>query len=167
VYATEQERLTGGGLKLVDHFARELGLQPGDVTGNWDMSHLMQLAYGDLIKATDKPYFKNLIKDLFDIMSDFNSGKASLLFQECAEKLHYSTLTNKKNQTTRFVRALLRGNQAFLRNIPCLYAMYGRTAQECALLNDNTGAKAALKSQEKLSDGNFIASIVGITQILE
>ena len=59
VYQTEQERLTGGGLKLVDHIAEALGLEPGDVTGNWDLSHLMQLAYGDLIKSKDEPFFKN------------------------------------------------------------------------------------------------------------
>ena len=167
VYATDEERLSGGGLQLVNHFAKLLGLHPGDVTGNWDLSHLMQLAYNDLIKANSQPFFKKLIDDVFDLMSDFNSGKASLIFKECAETLHYSVLTNKSNQTTRFVRALLRGIQALLRNIPCLYNLWGDIVKECALENDNTGAKEAMKMTGRLSDGKFIASVVGVVQILE
>ena len=167
VYTTDEERLTGGGLKLVNHFASLLGLQPGDVTGSWDISHLMQLAYGDLINRKGQPFFKNLINNIFDLMSDFNAGKASLVFKESAEELQYCVLTNKSNQRTRFVRALLRGIQSLLRNIPCLYNIWGNAVKECLLENDNTGAKEALKMQERLSDGKFIASVIGIVQILE
>ena len=172
VYATEEERLFGGGLKLVHHFATSLGLEAGDVTGNWDMSHLMQLAYGDLLKvksATYSPYLAGMIKDIFDLMSDFNSGKAALQFHTYAEQLNYSVLTNKRNQTTRFVRALLRGLQTLLRNIPCLYGINGKVALEAAAQEKpyNTTAKAALNRQKKIADGKFIACVVGIAQILE
>ena len=82
-------------------------------------------------------------------------------------ELHYAILSNKKNQTTRFVRALLRGIQSLLRNLPCIYAIHGQIAKESAEEFDNTTAKIALKQQEKISDGTFIASIVGLVQILE
>ena len=167
VYATEEERLTGGGLKLIDHFARRLGLQAGDISGNWDMAHLLQLAYGDIIKSKTDTYLPRIVNDIFSLMSDFNAGKASLLFHEYAKELHYSVLTNKSNQTTRFVRSLLRGLQSLLRNLPCLYAIHGKDAQEAALENDNTTAKIALNTQAKISDGKFIAGIIGIVQILE
>ena len=125
-----------------------MGLQPGDVTGNWDMSHLMQLAYGDLLKksksgkksATYNTFFANLVQEIFDLMSDFNSGKAALRFHEFAENLYYSVLSNKSNQTTRFVRSLLRGVQSLLRNLACLYGIYGEVAVEKADEKDNTAA---------------------------
>ena len=168
VYATNEERYKGGGsLKLTEHFAVGIGLNSGDITGNWDMAHMMQLAYGDVIKCQDDKFLPDLISDLFSIMGDFNSGKASREFHEFAEELHYSVLTNKSNQTTRFVRALLRGIQSFLRNIPCLYNINGKAAEEYNLEGDNTNAKIALKTQEKIADGKFIASIIGVAQILE
>ena len=167
VYATEEERLTGSGLKLIDYFAVELGLKEGDITGNWDMAHMLQLAYGDVIKSKKDLFLDNLINKIFRLMSDFNSGKASLIFQEYARELHYCVLTNKSNQTTRFVRALLRGIQSLLRNLACLYNVHGKISEDAVLSNDNTTAKESLNMQSQISDGKFIASVVGIAQILE
>ena len=44
VYERPSERVRGGGgLALVDHLTEFLG------SGNWDMGHKMQLAFGDVI----------------------------------------------------------------------------------------------------------------------
>ena len=51
-------------------------------------------------------------------MQSMNVGKSSSLFYEKADELENCVLSNKTFQTTRFVRALLRGITAALRNLP-------------------------------------------------
>ena len=50
VYCTHEERTTNNGLALTDYFAELLGLEKGDVTGNHDMSHNLQLVFSDVFK---------------------------------------------------------------------------------------------------------------------
>ena len=56
-------------------------------------------------------------------MQSMNVGKSSTHFFEKAAELKNTVLTNKKLQTTRFVRALLRGITAALRNLPTMIAV--------------------------------------------
>ena len=51
----------------------------------------------------------------FSTMQDQNRGKAATKFQELASELNNIVLANKKYQSTRFVRSLLRGLTAALR----------------------------------------------------
>ena len=66
-------------MSLIDHFAEYLGLSPGDITGNHDLAHNMQLAYSDVFRKPGNVMGK-LIKKAFTIMSDFNTGKGSTVF---------------------------------------------------------------------------------------
>ena len=44
VYATTEERVTGGGsLNLVKFVAEDLGLEEGDLRGTWDVSYQLQI----------------------------------------------------------------------------------------------------------------------------
>ena len=105
VYATSFERMGGrGGLKLIDHFTEFLGLSPGDITGNHDLAHNMQLAYADIF-GKDK-----LIKKTFSTMSDFKTGKGGTVFLQAAMEMNNVVQTNKSNQETRFVMSTLRGS---------------------------------------------------------
>ena len=47
-----------------------------------------------------------------------------------AKELGYLVLTNKEHQTTRFVRALLRGLTAALRNLPTLEVVLNEEIRE-------------------------------------
>ena len=45
VYATKEQRTSGGGsLNLVNSVCRELGIE-GSMTGSWDMAHLMEVSF--------------------------------------------------------------------------------------------------------------------------
>jgi hypothetical protein len=57
---------------------------------------------------------------MFTTMGDYRLGQASTIFENSAKDLGHMVLTNKKDQTTRFVRSLARGEQAFLRNLPTI-----------------------------------------------
>ena len=49
VYATTEERVAGGGsLNLVKFVAEDLGLEEGDLTGTWDVSHQLQIIWNRL-----------------------------------------------------------------------------------------------------------------------
>ena len=79
-------------------------------------------------------------------MQTMNCGKSATLFLEKAEELENNVLTNKKLQTTRFVRSLLRGLTSALRNLPALSAVIGDQYQEAILKNDATLAKQLKKN---------------------
>ena len=71
VYCTREERTTNNGLALTDHFAELLGLERGDITGNHDMSHNLQLVYSDVFKhdRTGDKKIKKIIKEIFEVMA--------------------------------------------------------------------------------------------------
>ena len=74
-------------------------------------------------------------------MKTMHCGKASTHFLEKAKELENIVLTNKTYQTTRFVRSLLRGITAGLRNLPTLIAIIGEDYNEAILSSNNTEAK--------------------------
>ena len=86
-------------------------------------------------------------------MKTMHCGKASTHFLEKAKELENIVLTNKTYQTTRFVRSLLRGITAGLRNLPTLVAIIGEDYNEAILSSNNTEAKN-LKNTLLFSDTN-------------
>lgn len=166
VYATKEERVSGGGsLSLVNHVAEELNLEPGDITGQWDIAHNLQLIWADSLKTN--PEVQKTVKLIFDFMKDYNTGKSAQWFKEVAEELHYAVLTNKQYQETRFVRATLRGLQAGLRNLPTLYNIQGQQMQENVLAHHNLNAAKAKKKMDQINNGQTVCIAIGICQILE
>ena len=170
VYCSSEERFQGGGgLSLSDNVARVLGLQPGDISGNHDMSHNLQLAYTDVFKheRTGDAKIKKMIEEVYSVMADYNTGQAGTVFQEAAMNMNYVVLVNKSRQKTRFVRSDMRGMQTYMTNLPTIYGIQGEVLQECLRNNDNTGAKAARQYVEKLRNGTTLATILGYCQFLE
>ena len=124
VYASPDERLRGGGgLSLSDNFAEVLGLEAGDVTGNHDMSHNLQLVYSDVFQhdRTGDKTMKKITKEVYSVMSDYNTGQAGSIFMEAAGQMNHAVLKNQSRQKTRFVRSDLRGLQAYMTNLPTIY----------------------------------------------
>ena len=170
VYCSPEERLHGGGgLSLCDKFGELLGLQPGEISGNHDMSHNLQLAYSDVFNHDRKgdKKMKKIINDVYSVMSDYNSGQAGSIFMEAAMKLNHVVLANKGRNKTRFVRSDFRGLQTYMTNIPTLYSIQGEVFKECNDSLNITRAKVAEKFMANLSDGNTLASLVGYSQFLE
>ena len=94
-------------------------------------------------------------------------GKGSLVFLEAAAELDNVVLTNKSYQTTRFVMATLRGMSTYMTNLPTLYAIHSQTLQECLKISDNTGAKSCMETIKNIGNGEKIAMMIGICQLLE
>ena len=78
VYCTCEERTTNNGLALTDYFAELLGLEKGDVTGNHDMSHNLQLMFSYVFKhdKTGDKKIKKLTQEVFD----YNSREGGTVF---------------------------------------------------------------------------------------
>ena len=89
---------------------------------------------------------QDLITLMFGAMDDYRTGQSRTIFREKAEMLGNLVLSNKKNQTTRFVRSLQRGLQAYLRNLPTLIHLFAEKYEEAAKENRNTDAKEVLKT---------------------
>ena len=100
-------------------------------------------------------------------MKPYASGQGATFFQETAKLLHYLVLKNQKPQQTRFVRAVLRAIHAFGINCPTLRAIAAKELSDCIEAGDNTGAKKAEKICNELSNGEMLASVFGLSQILE
>ena len=125
VYADKEERIKGGGcLELRKFVEKELGLDPDSITGDWDFSHKLQLIWGDTLKKN--PWIFNTIKQYFATMKSMNIGKSATQFFETAAELDNIVLSNKTYQETRFVRSLLRGITAALRNLPTSIAVVAK-----------------------------------------
>ena len=170
MYASTEERLhRGGGLSLSNTFAEVLGLEEGDVTGNHDMSHNLQLVYSDVFKhdRTGDIKIKKITEHVYKVMSDYNTRQAGSIFLEAASRMNRLVLTNKARQKTRFVRSDLRGMQAYMTNVPTIFSIQGEVFEKCSREKDNTGAKQAQPYMEKLSDGKELATIIGYCQFLE
>lgn len=166
VYSTPEERVKGGGcLSLIYYFADEVGLQRGDVTGEWDKGHKLQLMYADVFKLSAD--IRETLQFIFDSMKGFTSGQGASLFQETAEKLNQAYLKCQKPQVTRFVRAVLRAIHASLFNLPVLSAVAANELKANLQAKDNTAAKAAQKTLDSLTNGKNLAMVVGLGQILE
>ena len=66
---------------------------------------------------------QDIIQLMFSAMGEYRLGKSSTLFTEQAKELGYLVLTNKKEQTTRFVASYNQGLKTYFRNLPTLVAV--------------------------------------------
>ena len=166
VYEDPQFRTRGGGgLNLPDHVCRLPGVEPGTITGHWDLGHKLQLVYGDVFPK-DVTFIEDE-KFIIDIMSDFRKHKKGLIFKEVAEELLHPILENQgRRQNTRWVRSELMLLESFLRNLPTLYNVMGREEQKLAMQMKLTEQKIVKKRMKKMTDGSFLARLVGYCQIL-
>ena len=99
----------------------------------------MQLVWADILKQ--RKWILTVTDTYFKVMQSKNTGKAATHFEERAEELGHIVVTNKTYQTTRFVRALLRGLTAAMRNLPTLVNILAEDFNEAALQFNNTEAK--------------------------
>ena len=166
VYAPSSERVRGGGsLSLMHHFAEWCGLSEDDFTGHWDMGHLMQLVYGESLLHDEE--FKKFNKTIYHFMASNKCGQAGLRFKELADDFKNAVLENKSPQVTRWVRAQLRGNQAFFRNLPTLYQIIDAEVKHFKKTGNTAKQLEAEAELTSLSDPENIAFGIGISQILE
>ena len=101
----------GGSLNLTANVEEEVGLEEGSITGTWDFAHNLQIIWKNTLAQHQT--VEEIINLVFQTMDNFRTGKASSVFRERASQLGHLVLSNKKRQTTRFVRSLVRGLQAW------------------------------------------------------
>ena len=166
VFAETDERVRGGGsLSLRSHVCTELGLEAGSISGDWDAAHNMQLTWADLIKKHAK--IMKVADCYFDIMKEHKLGKVGTHFLNRARELGYLVLTNKKHQTTRFVRALLRGLTAALRNLPTLEIVLSEEIRSMEIAGKNDKVNKLNKNKRQMKDAKNLIFVIGLMQILE
>ena len=125
----------------------------------------MQLVWADVLKKNE--WITDLMDVYFDAMADRNTGKASTHFQERAEDLGHIVLTNKTYQKTRFVRSLVRGLTAAMRNLPTIVAILAQEFDDAALRLNNTRGKILQNTLTKLRSPRNLLLTIGIMQLLE
>ena len=152
-------------MDLPEAVAEELGLPRGSLTGTLDFAHNLQIIWNNSLKEHN--VVQDLITLMFGAMDDYRTGQSCTIFRDKAEVLGNLVLSNKKNQTTRFVRSLQRGLQAYLRNLPTLIHLFAEKYEEAAKENRNTDAKEVLKTLSQLRDSRKLLLAVGLAQLLE
>jgi hypothetical protein len=166
VYASKEQRVGGGGsLDLPAVVAEELGLEEESITGTWDYAHNLQIVWQRAL--AQHPVVEDLINSMFAIMDDFRVGKASTMFRVKAVELGHLILSNKKKQVTRFVAAMMKGAQAYLRNLPTLVVVLAEMYEEAALEGRNKDARETLGKLNNLRDSRKLLLLVGLVQMLE
>ena len=125
----------------------------------------MQLVWADVLKNNE--WITSLMDIYFDAMGDRNTGKASTHFQERAEELGHIVLTNKSYQKTRFVRALLRGLTAAMRNLTTIVSILAAEYDDAALRYNNTRGKEMEKTIKDLRSPKNLLLTIGMMQLLE
>ena len=125
----------------------------------------MQLVWNDVLKK--KPWILAMIKIYFSAMQSMSCGKASTHFFEKASELENLVLTNKVYQSTRFVRALQRGNTAALRNLPTIVSLNAEEYEDAVLNCNNTKAKELKKTLDSLMSAENLFFSIGLSQLLE
>ena len=166
MYASPEQRVGGGGcLNLPKAVALELGLEEDRLTGVWDYSHSLQIIWNNALKKHNT--VEDLINLVFSAMDEYRTGKSSAIFRARAVALGHLILSNKKKQTTRFVRSLVGGLQTYLRNLPTLISLFAEKYQEAALEKRNTEAIEIQKTLGQLRDSRKLLLTVGLGQLLE
>ena len=151
VYASPEQRVGGGGcLDLPSAAAAELGLEEDSLTGLWDFAHNLQIIWKNSL--AQHPVVADMIDFIFNVMDDYRTGQAGSLFRTRAAELGHLVLTNKKRQTSRFVRSLQRALQAYLRNLPTLIIIMARRYEEAIREGKNKEAREVLAKLSKLRD---------------
>ena len=114
----------------------------------------------------DVTYKNNTRKD-YNIMKKYKDGKGGLIFKERSEELLHAVLKNKGKQETRWVRADLRGKQAYFRNAPTLYDLLCTELRKYEANNDRAAKKKCKALIKSLKNGKHWALMIGYSQILE
>ena len=104
---------------------------------------------------------------IFSVIDDHRTGKAGKIFRARAAELAHLVLTNKKRQTTRFVRSLARGLQTFLRNLPTLSNVFGGACESAVQERNDTLAREVLVKLGKMRDPRNLLLAIGHGQVLE
>ena len=126
---------------------------------------VLQLGWKNALAMHDT--VEDLITLVFSTMDDYRTGKSSTVFRARATELGHLVLSNKKQQSTRFVRSLARGLQAYMRNLPTLVAIIAEKYDEAALDRRNTEARELLAVLSKMRDPRNLLLALGICQLLE
>ena len=155
----------GGCLDLPGAAAAELGLEEDSLTGTWDFAHNLQIIWKNSLGQ--HPAVEELIDFMFNVMDDYRTGQAGALFRTRAAEFGHLVLTNKKRQTTRFVRSLQRALQAYLRNLPTLVYIMSKRYEEASREGRNKEAREVLAKLSKLRDPRQLLLTVGLAQTLE
>ena len=100
-------------------------------------------------------------------MKEHKLGKVGTHFLNRARELGYLVLTNKQHQTTRFVRALLRGLTAALRNLPTLEIILNEEIRNMELAGKNYKVNKLNKNKRQMKDAKNLLFVIGLMQILE
>ena len=125
----------------------------------------MQLIWNDVLK--NEPWLLKTIETYFSTMESMNCGKASTHFHEKAKELGNIVLTNKKFQTTRFVRSLQRANTAALRNLPTLQRIIAEDYEKARNNNENALGGKLFKVLNELMSAKRLFFGVALGQLLE
>ena len=165
VYASTDERVAGGGsLSLMHHYANWCGLPEELFTGHWDVGHKLQLVYGTTLKKNKE--VGAFITTMEKVMQKCQ-GKDGLLFQEVAIELRAAFLVDKSEQTTRWVKAMLRIILAYFRNLAVLHAMVCREIEKARLMGNLTEQKKKQKFLDTFCNAEHVAFGIGFAQILD
>ena len=148
----------------MDHFANWCGTSKEFFTGHWDVAHRLQLVYADVLKVN--PALAKFLK-VVDMAKSYCQGKDGLVFQELAYELKASYLTDKSEQTTRWVRSLLRMIEAYLRNLPTIYKMLGKLVEAARATGDLTEQKTLQQILDSIGDSYYICFGIGVAQMLD
>ena len=100
-------------------------------------------------------------------MKNNNCGKASTNFMERAAELENLVLTNKTYQSTRFVRALQRGNSTALRNLPTLVSVVSEEYNDAVKSYNATRMSELKPIVDDLTNAKTLFFSIGLSQILE
>jgi hypothetical protein len=165
VYATTEERVAGGGsLSLMHHFAAWCDIPKEQFTGHWDVGHKLQLVYGTALKKNKE--VSSFLSTMEKIMQ-MCQGKEGLLFHQVASELKAAVLTDKSEQTTRWVRSLLRLILAYYRNMPVLHAILSKAIDEARTAGDLTEQKTLQKKLDSFCNPRHVGFGIGLAQILD
>ena len=110
---------------------------------------------------------EELITSIFSVMGDYRMGQVSNIFRARATELSHLVLTDNNKHTTCFVRSLVRGMQAYLRNLPTLINIMSQEYEVAVLERRNTQAWEVLVTMTKLQDSRKLLLVVGLAQLLE
>ena len=110
---------------------------------------------------------QDIIHLMFTTIGEHRLGKSSTIFAEAAKELGYLVLTNKKEQTTRFVASYARGLKTYFRNLPTLVAVKAQHYNELAVDGKNAQAKEVLRTLSQLRDPRNLLLSVGLGQLLK
>ena len=94
-------------------------------------------------------------------------GKDGLALQELALELKASFLVDKSDQTTRWVRSLLRLIETFLRNLPTISKFIGRLVKGAQETGDITEQKSLQQALDFISNPFYVAFGIGLCQTLD